>query len=153
MHLTFMYLYLHYSIDAVKLSEVADFVKQNCTSSIPLEKPKNTCLRICGQDGTVYAGNEEELEAWKDFYLPERMEMEVIGAIDYFPCEAFGLQLVLLFCEDGKIYAYEDEVLHLVAMNLEDLLLSGMVFPGIETFKHGECFEELVRSYKCIFVS
>ncbi|XP_057183040.1 uncharacterized protein LOC130549748 [Triplophysa rosa] len=128
--------------DAVELSEITDFVKQNCNSLIPLEKPKNTAFRICGQDGTVYTGNEEQLEAWKDFYLPERMEMEVIGAIDYFPCDAFGLQLVLLFCEDGKIYAYEDEVLHLVAMNLGDLLQSGMVFPGIETFKLGECFEE-----------
>lgn len=137
----------------MKLSEIADFVKQNCNSTIPLEKPKNTDFRICGQDGTVYAGNEEQLEAWKDFYLPERMEMEVIGAIDYFPCDAFGLQLVLLLCEDGKIYACEDEVLHLVAMDLEDLLQSGMVFPGIETFKLGECFEEPVRSYIhiCVF--
>ncbi|XP_073714544.1 uncharacterized protein [Misgurnus anguillicaudatus] len=133
--------FLSLAKDAVDLSAVASFVKCNCSSTIPLVKPNNCSLRICGLDGTVYAGNEEQLEAWKDLYLPERMEMEVIGAIDYFPCDAFGLQLVLLLCEDGKVYAYEDEVLHLVAMNLKELLQDGMVFPGCETFNLGEYLE------------
>ncbi|XP_051991478.1 uncharacterized protein LOC127650220 [Xyrauchen texanus] len=128
--------------DAVALTKIAEFVERKYNSTVPLVKPKNCTLRICGQHGTVYAGDEEQLEAWKDYYLPERMEMEVIGAIDNFPCDAFGLQLVLLLCEDGKVYAYEDEVLHLVAMSLKDLFQCGMVFPGKETFKLGECFEE-----------
>ncbi|XP_051520538.1 uncharacterized protein LOC127421497 [Myxocyprinus asiaticus] len=128
--------------DAVDLCGIADFVERKYNSTVPLVKPKNCTLRICGQHGTVYAGDEEQLEAWKDFYLPERMEMEVIGAIDNFPCDAFGLQLVLLLCKDGKVYAYEDEVLHLVAMSLKDLFQCGMVFPGKETFKLGEYFEE-----------
>ncbi len=56
------------------------------------------------------------------------------------------LQLVLLLGEDGAVFACEDELLHLVARNLRDLLQSEMAFPGIETFKLGECFEEPVRS-------
>lgn len=126
------------------LSEIADFVKRNHDLTIPLVKARGSTLRICGQDGTVYEGDEEQLEAWKDYYLPERMEMEVIGAVDDFPCDAFGLQLVLLLGEDGRVFAYEDELLHLVAMNLRDLFQSDM--KPIETFKLGECFEEPVRS-------
>lgn len=127
------------------LSGIAHFVKLNCNSTIPLVKPKGSTLRICGQDGTVYEEDEEQLEAWKDFYLPERMEMEVIGAIDDFPCDAFGLQLVLLLGKDGRVYAYEDELLHVVANNLWDLFQNEMTFPGKETFNLGEYFEEPVR--------
>lgn len=132
------------------LSEIADFVKRNHDSTIPLVKARGSTLRICGQDGTVYEGDEEQLEAWKDYYLPERMEMEVIGAIDDFPCDAFGLQLVLLLGEDGRVFAYEDELLHLVAMNLRDLFQSDM--KPIETFKLGECFEEPVRSQIHLYI-
>ncbi|XP_067235417.1 uncharacterized protein [Chanodichthys erythropterus] len=128
--------------DVVDLSGIANFVKRNRDVKIPLLKPRGSALRICGQEGTVYEGDEEQLEAWKDYYLPERTEMEVIGAIDDFPCDAFGLQLVLLLGEDGRVFAYEDELLHLVAVNLRDLLQCQMVFPGMETFKLGECFEE-----------
>lgn len=137
----------HFALDAVDLSGIANFVKRNSDVKIPLLKPRGSTLRICGQEGTVYEGDEEQLEAWKDYYLPERTEMEVIGAIDDFPCDAFGLQLVLLLGEDGRVFAYEDELLHLVAVNLRDLLQCQMVFPGLETFKLGECFEEPVRSY------
>lgn len=137
----------HFALDVVDLSGIANFVKRNRDVKIPLLKPRGSALRICGQEGTVYEGDEEQLEAWKDYYLPERTEMEVIGAIDDFPCDAFGLQLVLLLGEDGRVFAYEDELLHLVAVNLRDLLQCQMVFPGMETFKLGECFEEPVRSY------
>lgn len=128
----------------VNLKEIASIAKRHSGTCVPLVKPKSYCLRVCGQDETVYAGNEDQLEAWKDFYLPERMEMEVIGAIDDFACEAYGLQLVLMVCEDGNIYAYEYEVLHLVARSFSELFDTGMTFPGIETYKEGECFEDYV---------
>ncbi|KAL7826768.1 hypothetical protein AOLI_G00319770 [Acnodon oligacanthus] len=126
----------------VDLAKAASVVKNNSGILIPLVKPKSYHLRVCGQDDTVYAGNEDQLDAWEDHYLPERMAMEVVGAIDDFPCEAYDRQLVLLLCEDGNIYAYEDEVLHLVARSLRDLFESGMTFPGIESFNLGECFED-----------
>ncbi|XP_050956541.1 uncharacterized protein LOC127157349 [Labeo rohita] len=128
--------------DAVDLCGIANFVKHHCNSTIPLVKPRSCTLRICGLEETVFEGDEEQLETWKDYYLPERMEMEVIGVIDDFPCDAFGLQLVLLLGEDGRVFACEDELLHLVARNLRDLFQCKMVFPGIEIFKLGECFEE-----------
>lgn len=133
---------------------MASVVKDNTGTLIPLINPKGYSVRVCGQDDTVYSGNEDQLEAWKDFYLPERMEMVVIGAVDDFPCDAFGLQLVLLLCEDGKVYAYEDEVLHLVARNVKELLDNGLTFPGLESYKQGECFEDYVSLYsfpiKCL---
>ncbi|KAF4080475.1 hypothetical protein AMELA_G00171660 [Ameiurus melas] len=129
-------------VGCVDLGTVDSAVKKYSGTQIPLIKPKSYSVRVCGQDGTVYTGNEDQLEAWKDFYLPERMEMVVIGAIDDFPCDAFGLQLVLLLCEDGNIYAYEDEVLHLVARNVTELFETGLTFPGLECYKLGECFED-----------
>ncbi|XP_058260574.1 uncharacterized protein LOC131362539 [Hemibagrus wyckioides] len=126
----------------VDLGKVARIVKDNTGKLIPLKKPKDYSVRVCGQVDTVYSGNEDQLEAWKDFYLPKRMEMVVMGAVDDFPCDAFSLQLVLLLCEDGKIYAYEDEVLHLVANSLKELLDNGLTFPGLECYKEGECFED-----------
>ncbi|KAM9461601.1 uncharacterized protein Hap1MRO34_017812 isoform 1-T2 [Clarias gariepinus] len=127
----------------VDLDKVASVVQKYSGTKIPLKKTSDS-LRVCGQDDTVYGGNEELLEAWKDFYLPERMEMVVIGAIDRFHCDAFGLQLVLLLCEDGKIFAYEDEEeeLHLVARNVNELFETGLTFPGLECYKMGECFED-----------
>ncbi|TSO05470.1 Growth factor receptor-bound protein 10 [Bagarius yarrelli] len=133
---------LYTEAGCVDLDAAANIVKSHNGTLISLVKPKSYSVRVCGQDDTVYKGNEDQLEAWKDFYLPERMEMVVIGAIDDFSCEAFGLQLVLLLCEDGKIYAYDDEVLHLVARNVKELHETGLTFPGFESYNLGECFED-----------
>ncbi|XP_047671999.1 uncharacterized protein LOC125145168 isoform X1 [Tachysurus fulvidraco] len=126
----------------LELGDFASVVKRYSGTLIPLTNPKGYSIRVCGQDDTVYSGNDDQLEAWKDFFLPERMEMVVIGAIDEFPCDAFGLQLVILLCEDGNIYAYEDEVLHLVARSIKELFETGLTFPGLERYNLGECFEE-----------
>ncbi|XP_038844005.1 uncharacterized protein LOC120043487 isoform X1 [Salvelinus namaycush] len=132
--------------DAVEfLGQIKEIVSKHRDRKIPLAKPKSYELRIGGLEDTVHAGDGEQLEVWKDCYLPERMEMVVIGALDDFRCSAAGWQLVLLLCEDGNVYAYEFEVLHLVARSLEDLFKSGAEFPGLEKFRFGECFEELTE--------
>ncbi|XP_070958686.1 uncharacterized protein [Oncorhynchus clarkii lewisi] len=132
--------------DAVEfLGQIEKIVSKHRHNKIPLAKPKSYELRIGGLEDTVHAGDGEQLEVWKDCYLPERMEMVVIGALDDFRCSAAGWQLVLLLCEDGNVYAYEFEVLHLVARSLEDLFKSGAEFPGLEKHRFGECFEELTE--------
>ncbi|XP_031675602.1 uncharacterized protein LOC116370376 isoform X2 [Oncorhynchus kisutch] len=132
--------------DAVEfLGQMEKIVSKYRHKKIPLAKPKSYELRIGGLEDTVHAGDGEQLEVWKDCYLPERMEMVVIGALDDFRCSAAGWQLVLLLCEDGNVYAYEFEVLHLVARSLEDLFKSGAEFPGQEKHRFGECFEELTE--------
>uniref|UniRef100_A0A8C7K3W7 Uncharacterized LOC116370376 n=1 Tax=Oncorhynchus kisutch TaxID=8019 RepID=A0A8C7K3W7_ONCKI len=127
------------------LGQMEKIVSKYRHKKIPLAKPKSYELRIGGLEDTVHAGDGEQLEVWKDCYLPERMEMVVIGALDDFRCSAAGWQLVLLLCEDGNVYAYEFEVLHLVARSLEDLFKSGAEFPGQEKHRFGECFEELTE--------
>ncbi|MGH0175580.1 UNVERIFIED_CONTAM: hypothetical protein FKN15_070953 [Acipenser sinensis] len=84
------------------------------------------------------------LEAWEKFYLPERVEMRVIGAIDNFPSLAVGLQLIILAGRDGNIYAYENEVLHQAAGSLQDLFRKGIEFPGTKVYNYGELFAPMV---------
>ncbi|KAF4079015.1 hypothetical protein AMELA_G00188250 [Ameiurus melas] len=39
-------------------------------------------------------------------------------------------ELVLMACEDGKVFAFEGNKLHLVSNNLEELFKNGLQFPG-----------------------
>ncbi|MGH0145683.1 UNVERIFIED_CONTAM: hypothetical protein FKN15_006053 [Acipenser sinensis] len=112
--------------------------------TVPLKKPTGYDLRIGGLNDTVYKDMENELEAWENLYTPERVEMEVIGAIDTFPCLAEGLQLIILSGGDGNIYAYEDEVLHQVADSLKDIFERGLKFPGTKIYNYAEFVETKV---------
>ncbi|KAK6329493.1 hypothetical protein J4Q44_G00014710 [Coregonus suidteri] len=125
--------------EARGIGEIEKLVSKYRNRKVTLEEPRSYELRIGGLEDTVHAGDNELLEVWENLYLPETMAMVVIGALDDFPCSASRWQLVLLYCEDGNIYAYEFEVLHLVAKSLKDLFESGAKFPGWDTFKFGEC--------------
>lgn len=83
---------------------------------------------------------ENELEAWENLYTAERVEMEVIGAIDTFPCHD-----IILSGGDGSIYAYEDEVPHQVAYSLKDLFEWGLQFPGTKIYNYAELVKPMVR--------
>ncbi|KAL7826767.1 hypothetical protein AOLI_G00319760 [Acnodon oligacanthus] len=69
--------------------------------------------------------------------------MEVIGFLGEFPSNAASAELVLLVCEDGKVFAYEDERLHLVANNLKELFECGVQFPGAKYYYRGQSFEDM----------
>ncbi|KAK1150518.1 hypothetical protein AOXY_G33762 [Acipenser oxyrinchus oxyrinchus] len=127
------------------LDHVSEQVDKYRGQTVPLEKPAGYPMRIGGLDDTIYAEMEDELEAWEDFYLPERVEMRVIGAIDMFPSLAVGLQLIILAGKDGNIYAYENEVLHQVADSLQDLFQKGIEFPGTKVYNYGECFAPMTE--------
>ena len=73
------------------------------------------------------------------------MKMEVIGVLEECPCNADSAELVLMVCEDGKVFAYEDERLHLVASDLKELFECGVQFPGAKYFYRGQSFEDMVR--------
>ncbi|XP_033850127.2 uncharacterized protein LOC117395354 isoform X1 [Acipenser ruthenus] len=127
------------------LDHVSEQVDKYRGQTVSLEKPAGYPMRIGGLDDTIYAEMEDELEAWEDFYLPERVEMRVIGAIDMFPSLAVGLQLIILAGKDGNIYAYENEVLHQVADSLQDLFQKGIEFPGTKVYNYGECFAPMTE--------
>lgn len=69
------------------------------------------------------------LGEWEKFYLPDHMYMEVFGVLEDFPCNSPDGELVLMVCEDGKVFAYEVNTLHLIADNLKELFTSGLKFP------------------------
>lgn len=91
-------------------------------------------------DDTIYWGRPDLLECWQNLYLPQRMEMVVMGTIDGYPCLAPGLQLVILAGKDGSVFAYEEEVLHKIANNLQQLFLEGVTFPGTKIYEYGKGF-------------
>ncbi|MBN3281541.1 H4 protein, partial [Polyodon spathula] len=129
------------------LDHVSEQVYKYRGQTVPLEKPAGYPMRIGGLDDTIYAEMEDELKAWEDFYLPERVEMRVIGAIDTFPSLAVGLQLIIVAGRDGNVYAYENEVLHQVADSLQDLFEKGIEFPGTKVYNYGECFAPMISGH------
>lgn len=131
------------------IKSVEEVVKKYGDKKLSLNMQEGSqMLRFGNLDNTVYAGEHEELNDWKWSYLPESMEMVVIGAIDDFSfCEAECSQLVVLVCEDRKVYAYEDERLHLFANTLKDMFDFQIKLPS-ETIHRGKCFADVVR-IKC----
>ncbi|RXN02195.1 Tether containing UBX domain for GLUT4 [Acipenser ruthenus] len=125
------------------LNHVSKQVDKYRHQTVPLKKPTEYPLRIGGLNDTIYGEMEEELEAWENFYMPDTVEMKVVGAIDTFPSLAVGLQLIILAGKDGNIYAYENEVLHQVADCLQDLFENGLAFPGTKIYNYGECFDPM----------
>nr|WJJ61085.1 ORF125 [Acipenserid herpesvirus 1] len=126
------------------LDHLATQVALHRHKTIPIPNLTHHRLRIGNLDDTIYHNRPDELEAWESFYTPDITKMTVLGAFDNFASLAVGLQLIILAGKDGNVYAYENEVLHLVAENLADLFTVGLTFPGIKTFDYGALFEPMV---------
>lgn len=111
----------------------------------PLKNPPNATWAIGDLDDTIYRGKDDEVDGWGKFYLPEEVNMQVLGVVKgtSYPCD----QLVLMTCEDRKLYAYDGEELHVVASNLEQLCTKGLQYPASKSYYHGEAFKDMVRSY------
>lgn len=108
-----------------------------------LKNPAGATWLIGDLDDTVYRGKHSVVDGWGKFYLPEIVSMQVVGVVEgtSFPCD----QLVLMTCEDGKMYAYDGEELHLVASSLEQLFESGIEYPASKSYYNGEAFKDMVR--------
>uniref|UniRef100_A0A3P9DE99 Uncharacterized protein n=1 Tax=Maylandia zebra TaxID=106582 RepID=A0A3P9DE99_9CICH len=78
-------------------------------------------------ENTKYNGDDDEVNAWGKFYLPEIVKMQVIGVVKgtSCPCE----ELVLMACEDKKLYGYDGEELHLVASSFLELCDKTIEYP------------------------
>uniref|UniRef100_A0A3B4C248 Uncharacterized protein n=1 Tax=Pygocentrus nattereri TaxID=42514 RepID=A0A3B4C248_PYGNA len=131
---------------AVKyLEKIVKVVTKHNQKRIALKKVEKYKFRIGSFKDTSYRKEPDLLEEWEQFYLPDHMKMEVIGFLEEFPCNADSAQLVLMVCEDGKVFAYEDERLHLVANDLKELFEHGVQFPGAKYYYRGQSFEDMVR--------
>ncbi|UMM52803.1 protein ORF125 [Lake sturgeon herpesvirus] len=127
------------------LKHLTAHVKAHKHKQVVLPNVSHHRLRIGGLNQTIYHHNTDELEAWENFYIPDITHMAVLGVLDNFPSLAVGLQLIIMAGEDGGIYAYENEVLHLVAESLEAFFLTtGLTFPGLKIYNYGEIFDPMV---------
>uniref|UniRef100_A0A3B1ICG9 Uncharacterized LOC111197155 n=1 Tax=Astyanax mexicanus TaxID=7994 RepID=A0A3B1ICG9_ASTMX len=94
---------------------------------------------------TSYRKKTHLLQEWEQFYLPDEIKMAVIGVLEDFPCGEDSAELVLMVCEDGNVFAYEDERLHLVAKNMKKMFESGVQFPSSVYFYCGQSFEDMTK--------
>lgn len=111
---------------------------------LALKSPPGAILKIAGLEDTIYSKKPDEVNGWGKFYLPKIVNMQVLGVVEGTPspCD----QLVLMTCEDKKLYGYDGEELHLVASSLEKLNDKEIQYPAAKSYYNGEAFEDMVRS-------
>ncbi|XP_053493460.1 uncharacterized protein LOC128615418 isoform X3 [Ictalurus furcatus] len=124
--------------------KIRDVVSIHRQSQIALKKMDGYSFREGTLEDTLYKDKPDMLEEWEQFYLKEEMKMEVIGVLEEFPCDSLNAELVLMVCEDGKVFAYEDEHMHLVAKSLKVLFDHGLQFPGIKRYYCCQAFEHMI---------
>lgn len=110
-----------------------------------LNQPPGAILIIGDLSDTIYSEKAEEVNGWGKFYLPHIVKMQVLGVVEGTSCHCE--ELVLMTCEDKKVYAYDGEELHEVASNLHELCVEGIEYPASKTYYNGEAFKDMVRSY------
>ncbi|XP_039663716.1 uncharacterized protein LOC120563554 [Perca fluviatilis] len=127
------------------LKWVSDFVFKNRHKTIALKNPAGARLKIGGLEDTVYKGNVGKLNGWGKFYLPKIVKMEVLGVVEGTSCPCD--QLVLMTCENRKLYAFdgEEEELHMVAESLEKLSEKGLMYPSSQSYYKGEAFKDMTE--------
>lgn len=119
---------------------VSGYVKRNKATIITFKEDQTFALRLGGLEETFYDGQPAMLGYWEKLYLPRPVKMEVLGSVDDVPCLATGQQLLILVAGDGRVYAYEEERLHVVGGDLEEFLTVGLQRFGKEVY---ECAEGL----------
>ncbi|KAG7245178.1 hypothetical protein INR49_023744 [Caranx melampygus] len=128
---------------AAYLKWVLNHVLGQKDTIIMLKNPAGAVLKVAGLEHTMYREKPDEVNGWGKFYLPDEVKMEVLGVVGgtSCPCE----QLVVMTCEDKKVYAYDGEVLHLVASGLKQLFDQGIKYPAFTNFYRGEAFKNMTQ--------
>ncbi|XP_022603367.1 uncharacterized protein LOC111223482 [Seriola dumerili] len=125
------------------LSWVLDCVSKCKGKRISLQNPADATLIIGDLEDTIYRERPDEVNGWGKFYLPKTVTMQVIGVVEGTSCPCD--QLVLMTCEDKKLYAYDGEELHLVASSLHQLWTEGIKFSASKSYYHGEAFKHMTK--------
>uniref|UniRef100_A0A3Q2DL11 Uncharacterized protein n=1 Tax=Cyprinodon variegatus TaxID=28743 RepID=A0A3Q2DL11_CYPVA len=120
------------------------FVDDNRGQFIQLKNPPGSILRIARLEDTIYRDQPDEVDAWGMFYLPKEVKMQVLGVVKHTSCPSD--ELVLMTCEDKRLYAYDGEDLHMVALNLLLLEYGHIEYPSSESYYNGQAFEDMVKS-------
>ncbi|KAL4008966.1 hypothetical protein ACER0C_002818 [Sarotherodon galilaeus] len=125
------------------LKMVSSLVSKYKDVEANLENPAGAMLKIAGLEDTMYRGKHDELNDWGRFYLPKIVKMQVIGVVEGTSCPCD--ELVLMTCEDKKLYAYDGEELHLVASSFQELLDKGIEYPASKSYYNGEAFKDMTE--------
>ncbi|XP_069032723.1 uncharacterized protein [Embiotoca jacksoni] len=124
------------------LKWVSDTVSKNRGRHVILS-PGGASLKIGTLEDTIYSEKHDEVKGWGKFYLPDIVTMHVVGIVEgvLCPCE----QLVMMTCEDRKLYAFDGEELHVVASNIEQLHKEGLEYPASTSYYDGEAFKDMTE--------
>uniref|UniRef100_A0A3B3XP56 Uncharacterized protein n=1 Tax=Poecilia mexicana TaxID=48701 RepID=A0A3B3XP56_9TELE len=108
----------------------------------PLPNSNGAVLTIGPVKDTEYKDRSAVVNRWGKFYLPKPTKMEVIGYMEgtSYPFD----QLVLMTCEDQKVYGFDGEDLHLVAFSLDQMFTEGIADPALQSYYRGEAFKDMV---------
>uniref|UniRef100_A0A8C3ALZ1 Uncharacterized protein n=1 Tax=Cyclopterus lumpus TaxID=8103 RepID=A0A8C3ALZ1_CYCLU len=90
---------------------------------------------------TIYSDEDNVVDGWNKFYLPEIVNMQVLGVVKGTSCPCD--QLVLMTCEDTMVYGYDGEELHLVASSINQLSDKGLKYPAAESYDKGKPFQKM----------
>ncbi|TNN75430.1 hypothetical protein EYF80_014242 [Liparis tanakae] len=109
--------------------------------TMALKKPRGAKWTIGDLEDTIYRDEDNVVNGWNKFYLPEMVTMQVLGVVKGTSCPRE--QLVLMTCEDTKVYGYDGEELHLVASSIEQLSAEGLEYPAAKSFDKGRPFQKM----------
>ncbi|XP_027890957.1 uncharacterized protein LOC114155318 isoform X2 [Xiphophorus couchianus] len=125
------------------LAVVSKIVSENRGKEMPLPYPDGPKLTVGPVEDTEYNDRPAVVNAWGKFYLPKTTKMEVIGYVEgtSYPCD----QLVLVTCEDQKVYGFDGDELHLVASCLNQMFTEGIPDPALQSYYHGEPFKDMTK--------
>jgi len=134
-----------YCVAGAKYLElVSQYVSANKRRLSPLNYPSGAILKIAGLEDTIYRAKQEEVNGWGKFYLPKIVNMQVLGVVEGTSCPCD--QLVLMTCEDRKLYAYDGDELHEVASSPKELFDNKKItYPADKSYYNGEAFQDMVR--------
>ncbi|KAF1380985.1 hypothetical protein PFLUV_G00169740 [Perca fluviatilis] len=124
------------------LKGVLGFVSKTRHKTFNLKNPAGATWKIGDLGDTIYSGEDYEVNGWGKFYLPEKVNMQVVGVVKGISCPCDQL-VVMTCCEDRQVYAYDGEKLHLVASNLQQLMDEGIKYPGSRSYYNGEAFKDM----------
>lgn len=127
--------------DLGNLKRVLELLSKLRGKTFNLKKPAGATWMIADVNNTIYKGRDDEIDEWGKFYLPDEVTMQVFGVVKGTSCPCD--QLVLMTCEDKKIYGYDGEQLHVVASNTQQLWEKGIEYPASKSYYNGEAFKNM----------
>ncbi|XP_068119888.1 uncharacterized protein [Hyperolius riggenbachi] len=102
------------------LDAIMNFVQKTENALLPLGNHSNTYLEIGDLKRHNLWWPGFRVEGWDELYLPARTRVAVIGVVRPFPT------WIVLMGENGCVYAYEHDVIHLIGDSLKQLLQDGI---------------------------